>query len=121
MAFTDPVSLTINAVGLTLPRISIEGDETVYQTSDGLVSVKASHDVSAKRIRHLLRIDHSKITADPFIPADNVKVGMSNYVVFDVPTAGYTVTEAMQVYTGFKTWFTASSDAIITKLLGGES
>jgi hypothetical protein len=120
MAFTDPISLTINAVALTLPKVSTEGNDTVYQTSDGLVVVSASH-TYAKRNRHLLRIDHSKLTADPFIPTENVKVGMSNYLVFDVPTAGYTATEALQVYQGFKSWFTASSDAIITKLLGGES
>lgn len=119
MAFTDPVTITISGTPYTLPR-SIEGDESTYQTSDGLIAVRASHDYG-KRNRHLLRIDHSKVTADPFIPADNVKIGMSNYVVFDVPAAGYTVTEQVAIYTGFKTWFTASTDAIITKLLGGES
>jgi hypothetical protein len=46
---------------------------------------------------------------------------MSNYIVFDVPVAGYSNTEALAVYAGFKTAFTASSDALITKLLGGES
>jgi len=121
MAFTDPLALTINAVALNPPRISLSGDESIYQTSDGLVSVKASHDYGASRNRHLLRIDHSKITSDPFIPADNRKVGMSFYLVFDVPTVGYSLTEQMQVYTGQKTMFTASSDAMITKLLGGES
>jgi hypothetical protein len=46
---------------------------------------------------------------------------MSNYIVFDIPPVGYTNTEALAVYTGFKTLFTATSDALITKLLGGES
>nr|QDH88809.1 MAG: hypothetical protein H3BulkL16333e3931_000003 [Leviviridae sp.] len=120
MAFTDPIALTINGVGATLPKTSVEGDDTTYQTSDGLIVVRASH-TYGKRNRHLLRIDHSKITADPFIPSENVKRGMSNYLVFDLPDAGYTPTEALQVYQGFKTWFTATSDAVITKLLGGES
>lgn len=120
MAFTDPIALTINAVPYTLPKVSTEGDDTQYQTSDGLIVVKASH-TYAKRNRHLLRIDHSKITADPFIPAENVKIGSSCYLVFDMPVSGYTATEMLQIYQGFKTWFTASSDANITKLLGGES
>jgi hypothetical protein len=46
---------------------------------------------------------------------------MSNYIVFDVPPAGYTNTDALAVYTGFKTLFTGSTDALIVKLLGGES
>jgi len=69
----------------------------------------------------MLRIDHSKITADPFRPADNVKVGMGNYVVFDLPPAGYTAAEQLAVWTGFKTQFSATSDLLIQKLLGGES
>jgi hypothetical protein len=46
---------------------------------------------------------------------------MSNYIVFDVPVLGYTPTEAKAVYDGFKATFTASTDALITKLLAGES
>jgi hypothetical protein len=46
---------------------------------------------------------------------------MSNYIVFDLPIVGYTNAEALAVYTGFKTQFSASSDLLITKLLGGES
>jgi hypothetical protein len=46
---------------------------------------------------------------------------MSNYIVFDVPVAGYTAAEALAVYQGFKSQFTATSDALIVKLLGGES
>jgi hypothetical protein len=69
----------------------------------------------------VLRVDHSKLTADPFIPAQNTKVSMSCYMVFDVPVAGYTNAQQLEVYAGFKIAFTATSDALITKLLGGES
>jgi hypothetical protein len=120
MAFTDPQSVTINAIAIPLPRTSVEEDKSEYTSSDGLVKVTASHDVKS-RVRRLIRIDHSKLTADPFKPAENVKVSMSCYIVFDIPPAGYASADVMQVYSGFKTWYTASSDAIITKLLGGES
>jgi hypothetical protein len=120
MSFADPQTVTISAVTTPLPRTSTEGDETVYQSADGLIQITASHD-SGKRSRHLLRINHSKLTADPFIPTTNVKVSMSCYIVFDVPPAGYTAAEQLAVYTGFKTQFTAASDTLITKLLAGES
>lgn len=120
MSFADPQSITISAVTTPLPRTSVSGDETVYSSSDGLITLQASHD-SGKRLRHVLRVNHSKITADPFIPTDNVKVSMSNYMVFDVPIVGYTVTEQLAVYAGFKTAFTAGSDLLISKLLAGES
>jgi hypothetical protein len=91
-----------------------------YTSSDGLVTLSATH-TFGRRTRHVLRLDHAKLTADPFIPAQNTKVSMSNYIVFDVPPAGYTNTDALAVYTGFKTLFTGSTDALIVKLLGGES
>jgi hypothetical protein len=120
MSFTDPQTVTISAVTTPLPRVSVGDDRSEYQSSDGLIVLSASHDYG-KRTRRVLRIDTSKVTSDPFRPSENVKVSMSNYMVFDLPPAGYTAAEALAVYAGFKTQFTASSDALIVKLLGGES
>jgi len=120
MSFADPQTITISAVTSSLPKVSTLGDETTYQDATGLIQMLASHDVG-KRTRHLLRVNHSKLTADPFLPAENVKVSMSCYIVFDVPPVGYTAAEQLAVYTGFKTQFSASSDTLITKLLAGES
>jgi len=120
MAFTDPQSITISGATSSLPRTSVRDNESKYMSSDGLIVLAASH-AYGRRTRRVLRVDHSKITADPFIPAQNTKVSMSNYIVFDVPVAGYANAEAKAVYDGFKSVFTASSDALIVKLLGGES
>jgi hypothetical protein len=120
MSFADPQSITISGVTTSLPRISVGNNESEYSSSDGLIDLKASS-AYGRRTRRVLRVDHTKITADPFIPAQNTEVSMSNYIVFDLPVVGYTNAEALAVYTGFKTQFTASSDLLITKLLGGES
>lgn len=122
MALADPQSITISGTTTPLPRTFAEGSESAYTSADGLWRLSVNHSVVKQgRSRHLLRFDHSKVTADPFQPTQNVKVGMANYVVFDVPPAGYTNTEVLAVYTGFKTLFTATSDALITKVIGGES
>jgi len=120
MAFSDPQSITISGTTISLPRVSSGQGQSDYLSSDGLVKLSAAN-AYGRRTRRVLRLDHSKITADPFIPAQNSKVSMSNYIVFDVPIAGYTNAEALAVYSGFKSLFTATSDALITKLLGGES
>jgi hypothetical protein len=120
MSFSDPLSVTISGTTTPLPRVSVGDDESEYTSGDGLISVRASHSYG-KRTRRLLRIDTSKLTSDPFKPAENVKVGMGFQLIFDLPPAGYTAAEALAVYTGFKTLFTATSDQMITKLLGGES
>lgn len=120
MSFADPQTITISGTTSPLPKVSTEGDETIYQSADGLIQMLASHD-AGKRLRHLLRVNHSKLTADPFIPSENVKVSMSCYIVFDVPPVGYTAAEQLAVYTGFKNQFSAASDTVISKLLAGES
>jgi len=120
LSLTDPQSITIAGTTTPLPRVATGKNLSEYLSADGLIKLGASH-AYGRRTRRVLRIDHSKITADPFIPTQNAKVSMSCYMVFDVPPAGYTNTQQLDVYTGFKTLFSATSDAAITKLLGGES
>jgi hypothetical protein len=122
VSFTEPLSLTISAVTTPLPRISVEGDEAIYSSGDGTLKVTADHTLTGgKRWRRILRLDATKVSADPFRPAENVTSSMSCYIVFDVPPAGYTPAEQLAAYQGFKTMMAASSDALIVKLLGGES
>lgn len=121
MSFADPQSITIAPAGaLSLPRVSVGDDRSEYVSGDGLTQLTASHNYG-KRTRRMLRVDTSKLAPDAFRPSENVKVSMSCYMVFDLPPAGYTPTEALAVYTGFKTQFSATSDLLVTKLLGGES
>jgi len=120
MAYADPQSITISGVTTPLPRVSTGVGASEYSSADGLIDLKSSN-AYGRRTRRVLRVDHTKVSPDPFIPAQNVEVSMSNYIVFDLPVVGYTNAEALAVYTGFKTAFTASSDLLITKLLGGES
>jgi len=46
---------------------------------------------------------------------------MAAYMLFDIPPVGYTAADALAVYQGFNTQYTAPSALLITKLLGGES
>lgn len=120
MAFADPQSITISASTVSLPRTSTGQNGSEYTSSDGLWKLSANS-AFGRRTRRVIRFDHSKITADPFIPAQNTKVSSSVYTVFDIPVAGYTNAEMTAIWTGYKNLVTASSDLLITKLLGGES
>lgn len=123
MSFTDPLSMTISGTTYPLPRVDSEGQETKYQSADGLVVVTASHQVGKSRTRRMLRVDLSKIAPDPFRPSENARTSMANYMVFDVPAigAGFSNTEQLALYTGFAAMYSASSNLLLTKLLGGES
>jgi len=120
MAFTDPQSITISGTAISLPRVSTGDGTSSYLSADGLTKLTAQSSYG-RRTRRVLRVDNSKITADPFLPAQNTKVGMSTYLVFDLPPAGYSSADAKAVFAGFNTLYTASSMAMIDKLLGGES
>jgi hypothetical protein len=118
MAFADPQSVTISTVAQSLARVS-QDPQGVFLKDDGLVKLTIGQ-TNGKRFRRLIRLDHSKIAADPLISSQNIKYSMGVYLVFDLPLTGYTVAEAKAVSDGFIAYLSASSGAVVTKLLGGE-
>lgn len=120
MSFADPQSVKISGTTTSLPRVESGKLESKYTSADGLIDLSASTS-EGKRKRQVIRLDVAKISADLFIPANNVELGMSNYLVFDRPLVGYTNAEAKAVYDGFIETLQASSSVLITKLLGSES
>jgi len=121
MALSDPQDVSINSIVTSLPRISSGNNSSVYQSNDGLIKLTYSHQYNAKRIRRLMRLDHAKIAADPFQSTLNARYNMATHVVVDVPIVGYTVAEQKYVVDALTAELTASSGALVTKILGGES
>jgi len=121
MAFADPQSVTINAVAVSLPRISSDRNSGVFQKDDATVKLTVSHSYGKGRARRMLRLDHSKIAADPLLAGVNVKKTTSVYMVVDVPETGYTITEQKQIVDALTAYLTATSGARATQLLGGEN
>lgn len=117
--FADPQALTIGSA-LSLPRIGTGLNSGTFQTADGLVVLKNSH-LYGKRTRRTIRIDHSKVAADPLVAAQNLRYSASVYLVVDAPPVGYTPADLTSICTGLFTNLTASTNANLTKFLGGES
>lgn len=121
MAFADPQSVTINAVANSLPRTSSGNNRGEFTKDDGTVKMTVSHQYNGKRNRRLIRLDHSKVAADPLLAGINVRATMAAYVVVDTPVTGYSITEAKQITDALMAYLTASSGARVTQLLGGEN
>lgn len=119
MSFTEPLSVTLSGTASSLPRTGVEEHAGTYTSADGTIQVTASH-VYGKRVRRMLRLDIKKIAPDPFRDGESQEVSMSVYIVFDTPSDGFTVAELLAAWGAFKGLTTASSDALITKLAGGE-
>lgn len=120
MALADPQSIKISGVTTSLPRVSTGKYQSVYESSDGLIKLSLASTIG-KRTRRVVRVDVSKITTDPFIPANNVEVSTSMYLVIDEPPAGFTNADLKAIYDGFVEALQATSSVVVTKLLGGES
>lgn len=119
MAFSDPQTITINAVANSLPRTGTTGTASSYRKDDGLVALTISHSYG-KRTRSSIRLDHSKVAADPLISAQNIRYSMSVYAVIDRPITGYTVAEAKLVCDSLFAYLTATAGSNVTKALGLE-
>lgn len=120
MAFTDPQSIKIGGTTSSLPRVNTGNGQSEYLSADGTVRVTIAS-VEKKRKRHTFRVDWTKITADPFIPTQNVEVSMSTYVVIDRPIAGFTNEDALNAVKGLVEVLSATEYAAVKKLVAFES
>lgn len=116
--FADPQTVTVNAVGQTLAAISREPKKSTYREDIGEYELVVSHNEGAKRDRRTVRLNRRIVTADPFIPAQNVEVSHSVYLVIDAPVAGFTASQIKDDVLGLTGWLTSAN---VLKVLGGES
>lgn len=120
MSFTDPQTITVNAVAVPLPRTSTDRNSGTFSSADGAYRLSVSH-AYGKRNRRTVRIDSTKLSPDPLQPAINSRYSMSTYIVVDSPTAGYSNAELKFVVDALTAYLTATAGAKVTQLLGGEN
>lgn len=117
---TDPQSITINAVPISLPRISA-GDLTArYQSADGGHAVRIQHSVT-NRERSLVRLDLSKVGTDPFLSTVSRTYTGAVYLVIERPLngAGFSDTEISQATAGFLAYCNVAG--FVDKVIGFQS
>jgi len=121
--FTDPLSLTINGVASSLPRISQETAKgtitSLYQNSDETLKVTISHQkTGAGRIRSVVRVDQRKIVTSPLDSSSSDYDTLSCYTVFERPEYGFSQLEMQYLETALEGLI---DNTAIGKLYGRES
>jgi hypothetical protein len=116
---TDPQSVTVNAVPVSLPRTGINGNSADYTSADGAYSLRVQQSVSRGTKRTVVSLRNNKIAADP-LTAVNSRVSDVVSVSFTSEVDGHTITELKDQFIGLSTVLTASSAATLIKILGGE-
>lgn len=119
---TDPQSVTINGVATSLPLVSASEMSRTYMSNDGNVKLIVSHQrTKSARWRRLIKLYQKKVASDPFTSGKSNTYDMSAYINYDVPEIGFTVGEQKYVSDALVALLSASSGAIVTRVLGGES
>ncbi len=117
--FTDPLSVTYNAVATSMPKVDSKGRTGVYESADNALVLTIANTVG-KRERTEVKLHHSKTSADPLDPTRNRPFGMDVYLVVNRPVNdGYTDAQAQLVYDALVAFVSNTTNR--TKILGGES
>lgn len=120
MALNDPQSVTLASGAVSVPRTSSGVNSSTYTSADGTVQLVVSHQYG-KRTRRSVRVNVNKITTDPLLTGASINVGLSAYVVLDVPSAGFSADEMKGALLALATWLSSSTGANALKLVGGEN
>lgn len=131
--FSDPVTITVNAVAQTLGRVSTGNLLSVYRKSDGTFRLEISHQVQEQKksrnttsgvqlvksnvVRSVIKFIKRAIVADPVSNANDYEEAMFQLQITR-PEVGFTTTELDQQWAGFKAWVDSTN---LAKLLGLES
>ncbi len=117
--FSDPQSVTVNAVAQVMPRQGTAAPDRIgtFASADGNFTFDIRQNKTANRFRREVRLTQRKVAADP-ITALNKEVSTSVMLVVDEPRVGFSDTELGYLTAALTTWFgTTQRD----KLLGGEN
>lgn len=118
MSFTDPQSVTINAVAKSMARIETEGMKSIYQNADESFKFTISHQkTGGNRYRSMTRLDQRVVAADPLTSVNDWQI-LGVYLVIDRPIVGFTSVQVEQHVAGILAWHTSPT---IAKLYGLES
>lgn len=113
---SDPQSVTINSVAVSLALVKDEESQRTYQNSDGSFQLLTKQNVTTGRFRREARIVKNAVITDP-ISGLSSNGSASVYIVIDEPKVGFSDTELKQVIDGLKSFMTST---VQDRLLGGE-
>lgn len=116
--FTDPQTITVNAIAQQMPRIETSGQRSVYQKADQTFTFTISHqNATGNRVRSLVKFEEKAVVPDPLTAVNDYENASIQFVI-DRPLAGFSQTRIDQLVQGFKTWLTTTA---VGQLYGRES
>jgi hypothetical protein len=115
--FSEPQTVTINAVAKALPRIAFGDRKGVFEDALGN-RLTISH-TFGRRNRHNARLDITKTAADPLLDGVSRQYSMSVQLIVDYPPVGFDNSERAINAQALVDYLDGAG--ILTKVVGGES
>jgi hypothetical protein len=115
--FTEPQTVTTNAVADNLPRVSFDPEGVFHNATTGR-KLRIAHQ-RGKRSRDTVRLDITKTAVDPLLDGVSRQYSMSVYLVIDAPIVGFSTTEVGYHAQALVDWTDLAGN--LTKVINGES
>jgi hypothetical protein len=117
---TEPLSITVGATPISLPRIGSDKASADYQSADGNTAIRIAQSQSGGTRRTVASLKTSKIAPDPYTAVNARRTSQVN-VTHQGPSDGvFTVSEVKDQIVALANFLIASSGAIATKIISGE-
>lgn len=117
---TEPQSVTTDAAH-SLPRVGMNSSSGEFANAADGYDFVITHDYSASRQRHVVWLEQAKIVTDPLFSTQNKQVVARATLTISAPKSGFTTTQLKELAKGLIGNLTASTDANLVKIIGGES
>lgn len=108
MSFSDPQSITVNAIAKSMPRVKSDGYRSEYKKDDETFKMTISHQESKNRTRRMIRVDQRVVAADPLTAVNEYK-SLGVYLVIDEPEYGFSDAEINYVVQALTAWLTQAN------------
>jgi len=120
MSFSDPISITVNGVAVSLPRVSSGPNSGSFQSADGVYRMDISH-AYGKRDRRVIKLTTTRYAQSNTNSQLSVPASLSVALTVDAPKYGFIAAEEKWYVDALTALLTASSGAKVTQFLGGEN
>lgn len=122
MALADPLSITVDGKTIPLSRIATGDVSGKFISSDQKTTVLVyPRTTAAGRKANVIQLRQKKVTTDPLVSTTNIEVEASVAVTVNLPPDGFTSSDVTDLYTALTSLLGDSSNAVLTKLVNGES
>lgn len=122
MAMPDPIVLPSydGDTNVPLDRISTSLNTSVYANVDKGLKLTISH-TYGKRTRRVVRLEHTKIVADPLVSTVSRPVSASVTFTVNLPEFGYSADDALILFTLLGGQMGVGTPTMGAKLIGGQN